>query len=189
MSVAFGLRNVADTDQGLREMARVCQPGGRVAVLEFSLPRRQPMRAALRLVLPPRPAADGPVPGTERPCRPIVTCRRVWGSFPHGADLVARMEAAGLSDVRCHALTGGIATLYVGVKRMAMTEHDVTDDRGPSRNRQHDAIMISHVLRPPFVVGITGASGAVYATRLLEVAARAGAPRAPDDQPRPGRRC
>jgi demethylmenaquinone methyltransferase/2-methoxy-6-polyprenyl-1,4-benzoquinol methylase len=38
VSVAFGLRNVTNTERGLREMVRVCQPGGRVAVLEFSMP-------------------------------------------------------------------------------------------------------------------------------------------------------
>ena len=44
VSVAFGLRNVADTDRGLAEMTRVCRPGGQVAVLEFSTPRWQPLR-------------------------------------------------------------------------------------------------------------------------------------------------
>ena len=39
MTVAFGLRNVTDTDRGLAEMVRVTRPGGRVAVLEFSQPR------------------------------------------------------------------------------------------------------------------------------------------------------
>jgi demethylmenaquinone methyltransferase/2-methoxy-6-polyprenyl-1,4-benzoquinol methylase len=43
--VAFGLRNVADTDRGLTEMTRTCAPGGRVAVLEFSTPSWQPFKA------------------------------------------------------------------------------------------------------------------------------------------------
>src|SRR5260370_1055789 len=43
--VAFGLRNVTDTERGLREMIRVCQAGGRVVVLEFSLPGNRVLRA------------------------------------------------------------------------------------------------------------------------------------------------
>ena len=61
VSVAFGLRNVADTNRGLAEMARVCRPGGQVAVLEFSTPRWQPLRAIYLLVLSPRPAARRPI--------------------------------------------------------------------------------------------------------------------------------
>ena len=38
VTVAFGLRNVANTDRGLQEMVRVCKPGGQVLVLEFSKP-------------------------------------------------------------------------------------------------------------------------------------------------------
>src|SRR5262245_10043316 len=44
VTVAFGLRNVADTDVGLAEMTRVCSPGGHVAVLEFSSPEWQPFK-------------------------------------------------------------------------------------------------------------------------------------------------
>ena len=44
VSVAFGLRNVADTDRGLAEMTRACKPGGKVGVLEFSQPAWQPFK-------------------------------------------------------------------------------------------------------------------------------------------------
>lgn len=116
VSVAFGLRNVADTDQGLREMARVCRPSGRVAVLEFSLPQRQPMRALygwyFRNVLP----RVGQLLARNDHAAYRYLPESV-GEFPAGAALVARLEAAGLTDVRCHALTCGVATLYLGCKR------------------------------------------------------------------------
>src|SRR6185436_15816310 len=38
VTVAFGLRNVTDTDRGIAEMVRVTRPGGQVAILEFSQP-------------------------------------------------------------------------------------------------------------------------------------------------------
>ena len=46
-TISFGLRNVQDTAAGLREMARVVRPGGRLAVLEFSTPRFGPLRTAV----------------------------------------------------------------------------------------------------------------------------------------------
>jgi demethylmenaquinone methyltransferase/2-methoxy-6-polyprenyl-1,4-benzoquinol methylase len=45
VTISFGLRNVADVDAALAELARVTCPGGRIAVLETSAPRRQPLRA------------------------------------------------------------------------------------------------------------------------------------------------
>ncbi len=115
VSVAFGLRNVADTSRALAEMVRVCQPGGRVAVLEFSLPRRQPLRGIyrwyFRRVLPRIGAlfargGDGAynyLPDSV-------------GEFPSGQALADLMIAAGLDGVQFKPLTFGVATLYVGRK-------------------------------------------------------------------------
>lgn len=113
--VAFGLRNVADTDAGLAEMARVCAPGGSVAVLEFTSPRRQPFKAAygwyFRHVLPRIGGLVARNGGAAYRYLPESV-----GEFPQGDALAERMRAAGLTDVSQHGLTLGVATLYVGKK-------------------------------------------------------------------------
>ena len=115
VSVAFGLRNVADTDCGLAEMVRVCAPGGRVAVLEFSTPRRQPLRAIygwyFRNVLP----RIGQWVARNSECAYEYLPSSV-GEFPQYEALAQRMRAAGLRNVRFCPMTFGIATLYVGEK-------------------------------------------------------------------------
>ena len=115
VSVAFGLRNVADTDRGLAEMTRVCAPGGHVAVLEFSTPRIQPLRAAylfyFRHILPrigQRLARNGSEAYEYLPA--------TVAQFPDGEALAERMRGVGLRNVKFWPLTLGIATLYVGRK-------------------------------------------------------------------------
>ncbi len=113
--VAFGLRNVADTDRGLREMTRVCRPGGKVAVLEFSQPTWQPFRAFygwyFRNVLP----RIGQALARNRLDAYNYLPESV-GEFPCGEALCERLRLAGLRNVKYHPLTFGIATLYVGTK-------------------------------------------------------------------------
>lgn len=114
-AVAFGLRNVTDTDRGLAEMVRVTRPEGRIAVLEFSRPRGRLFGALYNFyflkVLPrlgqliSRSADDAYryLPASVQ-------------QFPDGAALAERMRRHGLTEVSWHPFTFGIATLYVGTK-------------------------------------------------------------------------
>lgn len=113
--VAFGLRNVADTGQGLREMVRVCRPGGRIAVLEFSLPRRQPLKAMYGLYFQHVLPRIGQALARNRQDAYRYLPASVQ-EFPSGEALAQQLRIIGLSDVRCHPLTLGVATLYVGRK-------------------------------------------------------------------------
>ncbi|HID21542.1 MAG TPA: bifunctional demethylmenaquinone methyltransferase/2-methoxy-6-polyprenyl-1,4-benzoquinol methylase UbiE [Planctomycetaceae bacterium] len=115
VSVAFGLRNVADTDGGLREMARVCRPGGWVVVLEFSLPTLSCIRRLylwyFRTVLP----RVGQLLARNRQMAYHYLPESV-SAFPQGEALAERMRACGLIDVSWEPMTFGIATLYCGQK-------------------------------------------------------------------------
>jgi demethylmenaquinone methyltransferase/2-methoxy-6-polyprenyl-1,4-benzoquinol methylase len=115
VAIAFGLRNVTDTDRGLAEMSRVTRAGGRVAVLEFSRPRHwlfgRAYRAYFRYLLPKVGQLFSRSGDKAYDYLPASVM-----DFPDGEALVERMRAAGLRDVTYTPLTFGIATLYVGTK-------------------------------------------------------------------------
>jgi len=115
VAVAFGLRNVSNTDVALEEMARVCAPGGKVAVLEFSSPRTWPLSAMYRFyfrrILPRIGQAIARNGSGAYEYLPNSV-----GEFPSYEALGERMRTAGLSKVEYTPLTFGVATLYVGTK-------------------------------------------------------------------------
>lgn len=121
VTVAFGLRNVADTDRGIAEMTRVCRPGGQVMVLEFSQPTLIGLRQAygfyFRNVLP---RVGQWMARNDKSAYKYLP--ESVGQFPDGQALADRMTAAGLTDVRFTPLTFGVATIYEGVKPQAASE-------------------------------------------------------------------
>ncbi|MEA2630418.1 MAG: demethylmenaquinone methyltransferase / 2-methoxy-6-polyprenyl,4-benzoquinol methylase [Chloroflexota bacterium] len=115
VTVAFGLRNVADTGRGIDEMIRVARPGGKVAILEFSRPRGAVLGRLyllfFRRILPRIGQALAPNDNDAYNYLPASVMQ-----FPDGQAMLDLLAARGLDEVRHYPLTFGIASLYVGVK-------------------------------------------------------------------------
>jgi demethylmenaquinone methyltransferase / 2-methoxy-6-polyprenyl-1,4-benzoquinol methylase len=110
-TVGFGVRNFADRDKGLSEMARVLKPRGRLVVLEFTEPRRPPFSTFYSLWF------DRIVPILGRLTRDpeaYAYLAESVHSFPDPPTLAAKMKAAGLDRIRYTILAGGILTIHSG---------------------------------------------------------------------------
>lgn len=113
VTVGFGVRNFADRDKGLREMARVLKPGGRLVILEFTEPRRPPFSTFYALWF------DRIVPilgWLTRDPEAYAYLAESVHSFPDPPALAAKMDAAGLEGIRYTILAGGILTIHSGVR-------------------------------------------------------------------------
>src|SRR5215208_974544 len=112
-TVGFGARNFSDLDRGLREMARVVRPGGRVVVLEITTPRRPPLSTFYRVWF------DRIVPLLGRLTGESVAYSYLPSSvrrFPGPEGLAAAMARAGLRDIRWILTAGGIIAIHVGTR-------------------------------------------------------------------------
>lgn len=115
VTIAFGIRNLDDPVAGLREMARVVRPGGRVVVLEFGQPTGlfgRAYRAYARHVMP---RVGGLVTGARAAYEYLP---RTAAQFPAGAAFLRLMdESDAFASHSLRRLTGGVAYVYVGVVR------------------------------------------------------------------------
>ena len=113
VTVGFGVRNLADLDRGLSEMARVLKPGGRAVILEITQPTRPPLSVFYSLwfdrIVPllgsfsSEPEAYSYLPESVR-------------SFPSPLGLAAKMDRAGFQGIRYTVLAGGIIAVHSGTR-------------------------------------------------------------------------
>jgi demethylmenaquinone methyltransferase/2-methoxy-6-polyprenyl-1,4-benzoquinol methylase len=113
VTVGFGVRNLADLDRGLHEMARVLRPGGRLVVLEITQPSRPPLSTFYSLWFDRVVPVLGSLSGDPEAYSYLPESVR---SFPDPRRLAAKMDAAGLGRIRYTVLAGGIIAIHSGVR-------------------------------------------------------------------------
>lgn len=114
VTVAFGVRNFEELEKGIAEMRRVLKPNGRLFVLEFSKPVHAPMKQLFRFYFHRVMPFFGKLVSKDKAAYTYLP--KSVDAFPEGADFVRIMDRVGLRDTSAEALTGGIASLYIGRK-------------------------------------------------------------------------
>lgn len=113
-TVAFGVRNYENLNQGLKEMLRILKPGGKIAILEFSMPESKIFlilyKFYFRIILPfiGRMISKNFYAYTYLP--------NSVNDFPDPPIFMQILQQIGFKDVKCKKLTFGVCTLFTGIK-------------------------------------------------------------------------
>ncbi len=114
ITAAFGIRNFADLDKGLKEMQRVLKPGGHLSIVELTTPVTFPMKQLFRIyshtVLP----VYGRLISKDTSAYAYLT--KTIEAFPQGERMVEILKKAGFAEAKFKRLTFGICTMYFARK-------------------------------------------------------------------------
>jgi demethylmenaquinone methyltransferase/2-methoxy-6-polyprenyl-1,4-benzoquinol methylase len=113
VTIAFGLRNLPDWGEGLREMRRVLGPGGHVLILDFSLPGAALVRAGYRFYLHHFLPLLGSALTKQKGAYDYLG--ESIENFPSGNAMTRLMVENGFAQATAEPLTAGIVTIYTGV--------------------------------------------------------------------------
>jgi demethylmenaquinone methyltransferase / 2-methoxy-6-polyprenyl-1,4-benzoquinol methylase len=113
LTIGFGARNLADLDRGLSEMYRVLKDGGRLAILEITQPRRQPLSGFFRVWFDRAVPLIGRLAGDSPAYTYLPESVR---SFPDAETLASMMDRTGFRHIRWTLMAGGIIALHSAVK-------------------------------------------------------------------------
>jgi demethylmenaquinone methyltransferase/2-methoxy-6-polyprenyl-1,4-benzoquinol methylase len=114
LTVGFGVRNYENLEKGLAEMLRVVRPGGKLVILEFSKPKKFPVKQYYafhsKYIIPffgKRISKDSSA---------YAYLPESVAAFPEGKNFENILVKLGYKDVKAKLVSGGIATIYSGIK-------------------------------------------------------------------------
>jgi demethylmenaquinone methyltransferase/2-methoxy-6-polyprenyl-1,4-benzoquinol methylase len=113
-TVAFGVRNFQDLRKGMIEMLRVLRTDGTGVIIEFSRPKRFPVKQLFTFYFKYIMPTIGKL--VSKDARAYTYLPESVDAFPAGDDFLKIMQELGYRECRCIPLSGGIASIYIGKK-------------------------------------------------------------------------